>query len=104
MLARRCAAAAALARTRRLSPWRAPAARLSRCSYLSPLDFDATPNERFLFAMNNLVGKPVVVQVKSGKEFEGVLHPCFEEDEWILILVGGILGLFVGVAQLFLLF
>jgi uncharacterized membrane protein YheB (UPF0754 family) len=40
----------------------------------------------------------------TSAEFEGVLHPCFEEDEWILILVGGILGLFVGVAQLFLLF
>lgn len=37
-------------------------------------------------------------------EFEGVLHPAFEEDEILLILVGGVLGLCVGVIQLFALF
>ena len=26
-------------------------------------------------------------------EFEGVLHPVFEEDEWKLIAVGGLLGI-----------
>ncbi len=40
----------------------------------------------------------------SSAEFEGVLHPVFEEDELKLIVVGGMLGLAVGVAQLFLLF
>jgi len=40
----------------------------------------------------------------TSAEFEGVLHPVFEEDEFTLILVGGFLGLCVGVAQLFLLF
>ena len=34
-------------------------------------------------------------------EFEGVLHPAFEEDEMTLILVGGVLGALVGVAQMF---
>lgn len=32
-------------------------------------------------------------------DFEGVLHPVFKEDEWMLILVGGVLGLLVGVFQ-----
>ena len=32
--------------------------------------------------------------------FERVLHPAFEDDEWKLILVGGLLGLFVGIFQL----
>ena len=33
-------------------------------------------------------------------DFERVLHPAFEEDEWKLIGVGGLLGLMVGVFQL----
>lgn len=37
-------------------------------------------------------------------EFEGVLHPAFEEDEIQLIALGGILGATVGVIQLFTLF
>jgi uncharacterized membrane protein YheB (UPF0754 family) len=37
-------------------------------------------------------------------EFEGVLHPAFEEDEIELIALGGILGAIVGVIQLFTLF
>jgi uncharacterized membrane protein YheB (UPF0754 family) len=37
-------------------------------------------------------------------EFEGVLHPAFEEDEITLIALGGILGAIVGVIQIFTLF
>lgn len=37
-------------------------------------------------------------------EFEGVLHPAFEEDEIQLIALGGLLGAIVGIAQLFFLF
>lgn len=37
-------------------------------------------------------------------EFEGVLHPAFEEDEIQLIALGGLLGAIVGVIQLFTLF
>jgi len=37
----------------------------------------------------------------SPADFEGVLHPAFEEDETILILLGGILGGLVGVVQIF---
>ena len=37
-------------------------------------------------------------------EFEGFLHPVFQEDEWKLILVGAVLGAMAGFGQLFLLF
>ena len=40
----------------------------------------------------------------SAEEFEGVLHPAFQEDEIILIAVGGVLGLIVGIVQLFVIF
>jgi len=40
----------------------------------------------------------------SSAEFERVLHPIFEEDEWILIAVGAALGLAAGFFQLFYLF
>ncbi|WP_245574462.1 DUF445 domain-containing protein [Hugenholtzia roseola] len=33
-------------------------------------------------------------------EFEGFLRPAFQEDEWILILVGAILGFVAGLVQL----
>ena len=35
----------------------------------------------------------------SSAEFERVLHPVFEEDEWTLILVGTALGGIAGAAQ-----
>eukprot|EP00568_Trieres_chinensis_P014596 CAMPEP_0183329326 /NCGR_PEP_ID=MMETSP0160_2-20130417/84737_1 /TAXON_ID=2839 ORGANISM="Odontella Sinensis, Strain Grunow 1884" /NCGR_SAMPLE_ID=MMETSP0160_2 /ASSEMBLY_ACC=CAM_ASM_000250 /LENGTH=409 /DNA_ID=CAMNT_0025497515 /DNA_START=34 /DNA_END=1263 /DNA_ORIENTATION=+ len=44
------------------------------------------------------------MQELSPAEFEGVLHPAFEEDEITLIFVGGVLGCIVGVIQLFALF
>lgn len=37
----------------------------------------------------------------SSRDFEGVLHPCFQEDELKLVLVGAILGLLVGLGQLY---
>lgn len=37
----------------------------------------------------------------SSADFEGVLHPVFEEDELKLIVIGGVLGAAVGVFQLF---
>ena len=40
----------------------------------------------------------------SSAEFEGVLHPVFEEDELKLILVGAALGLGVGLFQLYIMF
>jgi len=32
-------------------------------------------------------------------QFEGMLHPAFQEDEWMLILLGGVLGVVVGLLQ-----
>ncbi|KAL3816063.1 hypothetical protein ACHAXA_010368 [Cyclostephanos tholiformis] len=39
------------------------------------------------------------MQQLSYPEFEGVLHPAFEEDEMLLIFVGGVLGAMVGIFQ-----
>ena len=39
------------------------------------------------------------LQALPCEEFEGVLHPVFEEDEWKLIAVGGLLGMWVGIFQ-----
>lgn len=44
------------------------------------------------------------MQNLNSAEFEGVLHPAFEEDEILLILVGGVLGALVGVIQMFAIF
>ena len=44
------------------------------------------------------------MQQLAPADFEGVLHPAFEEDEIELIALGGILGAIVGVIQLFTLF
>lgn len=38
------------------------------------------------------------------EEFQDLLRPCFQEDEWKLIVMGGVLGLMAGVAQLLLVF
>jgi len=32
-------------------------------------------------------------------KFEQIIHPIFQEDEWILLLVGAVLGLLMGLAQ-----
>lgn len=40
----------------------------------------------------------------KSEEFVGFLRPAFQEDEWILILVGAVLGGFAGIIQYFLLF
>jgi uncharacterized membrane protein YheB (UPF0754 family) len=37
-------------------------------------------------------------------EFQDLLRPCFQEDEWKLILMGGVLGFLAGLAQLVLVF
>jgi len=55
------------------------------------------------------IGKVTEIEDKNCKalqnmrpdEFENLLHPVFKEDEWILVLLGGILGAIVGMAQVF---
>ena len=44
------------------------------------------------------------MEVLSPEEFQGVLRPAFQEDEWMLILAGGILGCMAGFAQLVFIF
>jgi uncharacterized membrane protein YheB (UPF0754 family) len=38
----------------------------------------------------------------SSTDFEQLLHPVFQEDEWKLILLGGVLGVIVGGVQAYL--
>ena len=40
------------------------------------------------------------LKAMAPSDFERVLHPIFEEDEFTLIVAGGILGLLVGLAQM----
>lgn len=44
------------------------------------------------------------MQAMSSEDFQALLRPAFEEDEWILITLGGVLGLLAGMAQLLLIF
>jgi len=39
------------------------------------------------------------MQTLTVEEFENLLHPAFEQDEWILIAVGAVLGFLVGELQ-----
>ena len=39
------------------------------------------------------------MQELNEEEFEGLLRPAFQQDEWILITVGAVLGFLVGEAQ-----
>lgn len=48
---------------------------------------------------NTLVSK---LQQLTPAEFEGILRPAFQQDEWILIAVGAMLGFLVGEMQVFL--
>lgn len=44
------------------------------------------------------------MQALSPAEFEGVLRPAYEADEWKLILVGAILGMMAGFGQYYIMF
>ncbi len=41
------------------------------------------------------------MSVLPPEEFEALLHPIFEEDEWKLVALGGVLGVMVGTLQAF---
>lgn len=38
------------------------------------------------------------------KEFQNLLRPAFQEDEWILIVLGGVTGFIAGTIHLFVAF
>jgi hypothetical protein len=40
----------------------------------------------------------------SSREFQNLLRPAFQEDEWILILLGGVTGFIAGLIHLFVAF
>lgn len=40
----------------------------------------------------------------NNEEFQGLLRPAFQEDEWILIALGGVLGMLAGWVQLVVMF
>jgi uncharacterized membrane protein YheB (UPF0754 family) len=44
------------------------------------------------------------MQSLSSQEFEGVLRPAYQQDEWKLIVTGAWLGMLAGIAQLYLVF
>jgi uncharacterized membrane protein YheB (UPF0754 family) len=44
------------------------------------------------------------MQSLTPEEFEGVLRPAYKQDEWKLIVVGAILGMLAGFAQLYFIF
>mgnify|MGYP005749225045 FL=1 len=44
------------------------------------------------------------MQALSSEEFQDLLRPAFQEDEWILIMVGGALGAMAGMFQLLIVF
>ncbi|MFP5429540.1 MAG: DUF445 domain-containing protein [Gammaproteobacteria bacterium] len=44
------------------------------------------------------------MRVMSNVEFQDLLRPAFQEDEWILIILGAVLGLIAGYLQLVLMF
>lgn len=44
------------------------------------------------------------MRVMSNTEFQDLLRPAFQEDEWILIILGAVLGLIAGYLQLVLMF
>lgn len=48
--------------------------------------------------IENIVGSRM--QAMTPLEFEGLLRPVFKQEEWILIMVGAILGFLVGEGQL----
>merc|ERR1711972_679962 len=47
--------------------------------------------------LENLLGTRM--RGMSPSDFEGLLHPVFQEDEWKLVLMGGVLGVIVGCGQ-----
>ncbi|KAE9189931.1 hypothetical protein PF004_g22052 [Phytophthora fragariae] len=42
------------------------------------------------------------MKLLSSEQFENLLHPIFEEDEWKLVVMGGALGVVIGLVQVFL--
>lgn len=63
-------------------------------------------DEKFNRQMEKEIGVMLAEKITglSSEEFQDILRPAFQEDEWLLIFVGAGLGLLAGFAQLFFIF
>jgi uncharacterized membrane protein YheB (UPF0754 family) len=64
---------------------------------LQPLQEEHFSTER-AGAIQSMIGQRL--QGMSSAEFQDVLRPVFQEDEWILIAIGGFLGVLAGLLQI----
>lgn len=64
---------------------------------LDPLADRAFNRDRALALARLLAGK---MKAMAPVEFQDLLRPAFQEDEWILLVLGGVTGLVAGTAQL----
>ncbi len=46
----------------------------------SPTDFAATPSARLKFVTLNMLGRTVIVHLKNGKKWQGILHAVNDDD------------------------
>ena len=62
-------------------------------------------SERLLAYFEGAIGIEKTLREKMEalppRDFEAILHPVFQEDEWKLIAVGGALGVAIGCLQAF---
>jgi hypothetical protein len=68
---------------------------------LYPFEDGALNKERGLIIEKILSDR---MQQLSSEEFQDLLRPAFQEDEWTLIFVGGALGAMAGMFQLVVVF
>jgi uncharacterized membrane protein YheB (UPF0754 family) len=72
------------------------------------LDISADPFDNHIFNEDRaIVVEGFMRQRMEGlppDQFQDLLRPCFQEDEWKLVLMGGVLGALAGFAQLLLVF
>ena len=59
-------------------------------------------NDKLLLPVRDLMAERMAGM--APEQFQGLLMPIFEEDQWILIFIGGILGFLAGLAQLVFMF
>ena len=59
-------------------------------------------NDKLLLPVRDLMAERMAGM--APEQFQGLLMPIFEEDQWILIVIGGILGFLAGLAQLVFMF
>ena len=83
-------------------------AQLKQTLEAKALEVSTAPFENKIFVQERAEVVAELFRVRmaelSPEEFQDLLRPAFQEDEWILITVGGVLGLLAGLAQVGLVF